>query len=141
MADNIPIKDSTGATKTLARKEFASIHYDQFAGLSNARIASAASTNITAVKTSPGSIASVSVYNGNAAVRYLKLYNKATAPVLASDVPVVTLPIAPSGNLTIEPPGGINFSLGIHYAITSGVADTDTGAVSANDVHGLITYI
>lgn len=140
MADDLAVKDATGASRTLARKEISSKLYDQLAGLSNARVAAAASTNATSVKGSPGGIVSINVFNGNAAVRYLKLYNKASAPTVGTDVPLATFPLAIGKERDIAPPGGIDFTTGIAYAITSGIADNDTGAVSANDVHGLITY-
>lgn len=140
MSDNIPLKDANGATKTIARKEYSSVHYDQFAGMSNARIAAAASTNATSVKAAPGSIAGIYVFNNNAAIRFLKLYNKASAPTVGTDVPVMTIPIGPGAARSIDPPGGIEFTIGIAFATTTGIADNNSGAVGADDLHGIITY-
>lgn len=105
-------------------------------------INSAATTNATSVKASQGVLVSVSVSNINAAARYLKLYNKATAPTVGTDVPVMTIPI-PAG--TIASPyinaNGVNFSTGIALAITAAAADSDTTAVAANEIKVAINYL
>ena len=106
------------------------------------RLLSAATTNITNVKATAGWIMGGLVFNVNAAARYLKIYDKATAPVLASDTPIFTV-ILPAGSGTA--PGVINlaelfggeghyFTNGIGFAITGALVDTDTTAIGANDV-------
>jgi hypothetical protein len=98
---------------------------------------SAASTNLTVVKNAPGAIGFILAQNLNAAIRYLKLYNKASAPVLATDAPLLTIPIPANttgAGFAIAIPGGLGFSAGIALALTTGVADNDTGAVAANEV-------
>lgn len=98
---------------------------------------SSADTNLAVVKSSPGSLHTIIAINTNAAVRYLKLYNKATAPVLASDTPVWTIPIpgdTAGGGFVVPLPGGLDFSAGIAIAMTTGAGDTDTGALAANEV-------
>jgi len=103
---------------------------------------SAASTNATAVKTSAGTLYSITASNTNAAVRYLKLYNKASAPTVGTDVPVLTIPI-PAGSVVTVPFGsqGYRFATGIALAITAAAADTDTTAVAASEVKVLSSYI
>lgn len=96
----------------------------------------AASTNATVAKASAGDIHRVIGYNAAAAVRYLKLYNKATAPTVGTDTPVLTLPLKPLEHFNIEI-GGYNCSAGIGYALTTGAADADTAAVTAADIVGL----
>lgn len=91
---------------------------------------SAASDNPTAVKTSAGWVGYIIVTNVNAAVRYLHLYNKASAPTLGTDTPVMTVPLpggATGGGAIISMPVGIEFNVGIALAIT-----TTTGAVPAS---------
>jgi hypothetical protein len=73
-------------------------------------------------------------------VAFVKLYNKATAPVLASDVPAMILPVPAAvagvpGVCTL-PIGfnGFRFALGLGIAITGAVGDTDTTAVAAGQV-------
>lgn len=99
---------------------------------------SAASTNATSVKGSAATLYGVQVYNTNAAARYLKLYNKASAPTVGTDTPVkvITIPGATTGagsNITI-PACGIAFGTGLAFALTTGVANSDTGAVAANEI-------
>lgn len=107
-------------------------------GLTPNRVISAASTNATSVKASAGQVFTIIAVNTNAAVRYLKLYNKASAPTVGTDTPVLTIPIpgnAAGAGVSIDTGGmGIAFATGIALAITTGVADADTGAVAANEI-------
>ena len=105
-------------------------------------INSAAGTNATSVKNAAGNLYSITASNINAAVRYVKLYNKASAPTVGTDVPVITIPIPAGGTVNI-PFGtqGYRFATGIALAITTGAADSDTGAVAANEVKILTSYI
>lgn len=103
---------------------------------------STADTNLVSVKASAGTIYAAQAFNSGATAAYLKLYNKASAPVLASDVPVIVLPI-PAGtdhmrNWSIP---GDRFGTGIAMAITGLPADTDTTAVAAAQVKANISYI
>lgn len=101
-------------------------------GLSNSRTISAATTNATVVKATPGKVHKVIVSNINVAARYLKLYNKATAPTVGTDVPVITLLLPALSQQQLDLSDlGLQFSAGIGFALTTGVADADTGAVSA----------
>lgn len=103
-------------------------------GWSVSRLISAATTNATNVKGSAGTLGGWYLFNTNAAVRYLKIYNKATAPTVGSDTPFMTIPIPAGGGANIEFPNGIAMGTGIGFAITTGVADADTGAVAANEI-------
>lgn len=106
-------------------------------GCTISRILSGASTNATSIKGSAGQVYGVFAINLNAAVRYLKFYNKATSPTVGSDTPVLTLPIPASttgAGFWIGLPQGIAFSTGVACAITTGVADADTGSVAANEI-------
>lgn len=98
---------------------------------------SAATTNATTVKASAGTLLSILVNNTNAAIRYLKLYDKATAPVVGTDIPVLTMALEPLKNFAYPIPDGLEFSAGIGYALTTGAADADTVAVGAGDIVGL----
>ena len=105
-------------------------------GLSHevSRLLSAATTNATVVKGGPGKLFGWYFYNANAAVRYLKLYNKATAPTVGTDTPVLTIPIPAGAAANVDLGPGIGFSRGIGLALTTGVADADTAAVAANEI-------
>lgn len=106
-------------------------------GLSISRLLSAASTNGTNAKASAGQVYGWYITNSNASARFVKLYNKASAPTCGTDTPVMTLliPGASTGAGTnVAFPSGIAFGTGIGYCTTTGVADADTGAVAANEV-------
>jgi len=100
-------------------------------------VSSAATTNATVAKSSAGDLFRVSGYNSNAAARYLKIYNKATAPTVGTDVPIWTEYLAPQAKFDLSFPKGMYFSAGIGYALVTGVADADATAVTAADILAL----
>lgn len=106
-------------------------------GYTPGKLISAATTNATSVKASAGTIGYITASNINASPRYLKIYNKASAPTVGTDVPVHTflIPGNTSGagtNIPI-PAQGIALGTGIAFALTTGAIDSDTGAVAANE--------
>ena len=106
-------------------------------GYTISKTISAASTNATSIKASAGQVYGWYITNVNAAVMFVKLYNKASSPTVGTDTPVLTLAIPGSvagGGTTFSCPHGIAFATGIAMAITTGVANSDTGAVAANEV-------
>jgi hypothetical protein len=109
--------------------------------LKSQRVAAAASTNSTNVKASAGNLYGWHLGNGSASIRFVKLYNKATAPTCGTDTPVQTIILAASGGRSDSVGDiGVNFPAGIGFCITGAVADSDTTAVAANDVHGELLY-
>lgn len=106
---------------------------------SNFRLpSSAASNNATVVKNAQGQVYFIVAYNNNAALRFLKLFNKATVPTPGVDTPVVSLPIPPNGGIAVEIGLGANlFPAGIAIALTTGAADSDNTAVAAADIVGV----
>ena len=108
------------------------------------RLLSAASTNQTSVKASAGIVGWVMATNVNSAHRYLKLYNKASAPTVGTDTPAMTLliPGNTAGAGFILPPGAdALFTTGIALALTTGDgADTDVGAVALREIIVHIGY-
>lgn len=109
-------------------------------GLNVARLQSGASTNSTLVQTGAVTAFNIIVGNNGAAPAYLKLYNKATAPTCGTDTPVATLLVPTGGQVSVPGSFGVPFSLGLGYCITGGAADSDTTAVTANQVTGLIGW-
>ena len=110
-------------------------------GLTAYKLISGASTNATSVKAAAGKVCLIAATNNGAAARYLKLYNKASSPTVGSDTPVQTYMLPAGGGIVIQSPIGIAFSTGIALAITSGIADSNSGAVSADEVAVNIGYI
>jgi hypothetical protein len=90
------------------------------------------------VKATAGTVYGVWFSNMATSTRFLKFYNATAANVtVGTTTPVLTL--AMPGNATDDVSGvfslpqGIAFSTAISVAATTGIADNDTGAPSAND--------
>lgn len=113
-------------------------------GATTYKLISGASTNATNVKNAAGKVLMITASNTNAAARWLKLYNKASAPTVGTDTPVHTFIIpgntAGTGTNIPVPSVGLDFATGISFAITTGVADSDTGSVAANDIVVNLAY-
>lgn len=108
----------------------------------NARLlSSAATTNATSVKASPGNVFKIVGNNTVASKRYLKLYNKASAPTVGTDTPLETIVILASASFDFSFTAGMYFSTGIAFAITGAAADADTTTIGAGDIECLnISY-
>lgn len=104
-----------------------------------------ASTNAASIKASAGNLYEISICNPTATAAYVKLYNKASAPTVGTDVPVMTI-TAPATSATSSPvvldlgQVGKRFATGIAIAVTAAAPATDT----ANAIAGIqinATYI
>lgn len=96
---------------------------------------SVATTNATSVTNVLTRLHSLCLQGTTATARYVKLYNKATTPVVGTDIPVLTFMVPANGQMVNPEFGfGVKFPLGLAFAITAGVADADTAVVAANDV-------
>ena len=95
------------------------------------RIASsAASGNPDFLKASAGDLTKFWGLNG-AAITYVQIYNKASAPTIGTDTPILTFPVAANAAFDVTiPNGGLYFATGIAYAFTTDAAGT-TGAAAA----------
>lgn len=102
------------------------------------RIVSAANTvNATSAKAGPAHLYAITGYNAAGAVRYLKLYDKATAPTVGTDTPKMTLALPATAAFSFSFPTPVEFATGLGYGMTTGAADNDTAALTAADVVGL----
>lgn len=101
---------------------------------------SAASTNGALILTGTSGVHAFYATNEGASVAYVKLYNKATAPTVGTDVPemIIPVPAAAGGvpGVATLPIGfaGFRFALGLGIAITRNAVHTDTTAVGAGEV-------
>lgn len=109
-------------------------------GWTTHKLLSAATTNATALKTTPGQVGGWYIFNANAATRYVKLYNKASSPTVGTDTPVWVIAVPAGGAANMEWTNGLAFPIGIAYATTTGIADADTAAVAANDLAINLAY-
>ena len=101
-------------------------------------LSSAATTNATLIKASAGRLFLIIGRNNVASIRYLKFYNKASAPTVGTDVPVLTIALDASSRFEIDlNPYGQFFTTGIAFAITGALADNDTTAIAAADISAL----
>ena len=97
------------------------------------------------VKATAGQVYGFYFHNAATTARYLKFYNATAATVVVgTTTPVLTLPLpfvssgGVGGWISLGP--GIAFGTAITVAVTTGLADADTGAPGANDVQINILY-
>ena len=104
-------------------------------------VTTAASTNASVQKSTSGNLFEITASNPTATAAYLKFYNKAAAPTVGTDVPVMTIPVAANSFVSYVPGGqGKRFTTGIAMAVTGAITAADTtSAVAGVQVHG--TYI
>ena len=99
--------------------------------------------NPTIVKVSPAKLTILNIVNGAATLRYFKIYNKASLPVVGVDIPLITITL-PTGSSSFTLPAfiGIDFSVGLSFACTLGVADSDTTPFTVTgEVTAMLAYI
>ena len=94
-------------------------------------VVSTASTNANLIKNVSTDLFEITVFNPTAALVYLKLYNKATAPTVGTDIPRLTIAV-PVNTEKAYTFGflGKRFALGLGLAITLGPLATDVAAVA-----------
>jgi hypothetical protein len=106
---------------------------------------SLATTNGANLSAATTGLQSVYATNTGAGAAFVKLYNKATAPTVGTDVPLMIIPVPAAvggvpGVAQISPGfNGYRFALGLGIAITGAVADTDTTAVAAGQVKVILS--
>jgi hypothetical protein len=104
------------------------------------RINSLNTTNATNLKASAGNFYEIDVFNNAAYPVYLKIYNKASSPTVGTDTPIWTIPIAAGTGYSKSFAYGFSMATGLSYAITKGQADSDTTAVLAGDLTGMVVW-
>lgn len=110
-------------------------------GLARSRLLSAATTNATLVKSTAGQLYTIHGHNSAASDRYLKLYQKATAPIVGTDTPVETHVLKAGQPFRLDfTQYGNTFATGIAYAITANLPDNDTTAIGASEVVLVLHY-
>lgn len=137
---NIPVDPTTGLPTSSTGTTSSGYITTAAGGASTAKVASAATTNATSVKASPGRVVGFVLCNTTAAFKFFRLYNKASAPTVGTDSPAVIIGLPPNSTITRSLEGGAAYSLGIAYSITNLVGDLDATAVAANDVIGAVYY-
>lgn len=102
-----------------------------------ARLLSAANTtNDTLVLGRPGRVYGVGGFNAGT-ITYLKLYDKATAPVVGTDTPRRTIYLPANTAFQIDFANPLHFAQGIGYGMATAGADNSTAAVASGAVLAL----
>lgn len=107
-------------------------------GTTTTNLNSAASTNAANVKTTAGVLYTVSAHNTTAADKFVRFYNKASAPTVGTDIPMMVVRVPANQSKEASFGEGMRFSTGIGHAITGAASATDATAVAAGDV--LLAY-
>ena len=107
---------------------------------------SANSTNATSVKASAGTVFNMIIHNthgggGSGSAIAFRLYDKATAPVVGTDVPMIVIHVQSNDSKEINFTSGITFVNGIAYSITDGSSLMDATAVDADGVQVYMGYM
>ncbi len=107
---------------------------------------STAGTNATLLKGASGAIFNMIIHNthsgggGGSAIAF-RLYDKATAPIVGTDVPMIVIHVQSNDSKEINFTSGITFVNGIAYSITDGSSLMDATVVSADGVQVYIGYM
>jgi len=147
VADNFVTNAGSGGS-TFASDDVSSVQYPRMKnvvgpdgvaqeGWTPYHLVSAATTNATSVKASAAKLGFVMVSNVNAAARYLKFYNKASAPTVGSDTPVLTIVIpgaATGGGAVLNISDGMAFSTGLAFALTTEATDAGSTGVAVSEI-------
>ncbi len=92
----------------------------------------AASTNAANIKAASGTVTGWKIYNDTEYPIYVKLYDKASAPVPGTDTPKQTVGVD-AGMGEVVTSAGYSYVTGIGIAITKGILDSDSTPVAAGD--------
>jgi hypothetical protein len=89
---------------------------------------STASTNAVSASAFAKNLCSVTASNTSGTAAYVKVYNKATAPTVGTDIPVITIPVAAGATVSQDFGQSLRFATGIALAVTGGIAASDTSS-------------
>lgn len=101
----------------------------------------AASTNATSVTTSVTELQGVELTNEAAYNVFFKIYDKASAPTVGTDAPVITIPVAANAEVSRQWADGLLLNNGYAFAMTKNEADSDTTVLVAGDLKAHSDYL
>lgn len=102
---------------------------------------STADTNPRLVNAGKTALSVIVCSNVGGAAAFVKLYDKASAPVPGTDIPVLTIPVPAAGLQEVDVSDtGLIFNLGLGIGITNLGPDADATAVAAGQLKILGTY-
>lgn len=125
--------DGSAVTQPVSGTVTANLAPTATGGLSKFHLVAAATTNATNVKASAGQLYGWYIYNSNAAARKVAFHNTSGTPTAGTSVTdSIVIPPGSAANAFSEQ--GIAFSTGIAITTVTGLADSDSAAVAANDL-------
>ena len=102
---------------------------------------SLATANPALIQAGPTRLQGIYLNNASAAAKWVRFYNKATAPTVGTDIPVMVVNIPASSSVQVDSGEGMAFPLGLGISITGAAPANDATAVAAGDVQAAIEYI
>lgn len=102
-------------------------------GLLEFHLVSANSTNATVIKALQGQVYGWSIFNNNANPRKVAFHNSASTPTAGSGV-FITVVIPGGENESVFLPYGIEFDTGIGITTVTGLGDSNSTSVAADDL-------
>jgi hypothetical protein len=94
----------------------------------------------SAVKVGSGYVHGWHLYTTGSSERFVKFYDKATAPLVGVDTPKLTIGVKPNSPEDEYVGEGIFFQFGIWISCVTGLADNNTSAPSANTQLAVVFY-
>lgn len=125
--------DGSAVTQPVSGTVTANLSPATSGGWATSHLVSGASTNATNIKASAGQVGGWYIYNSNASARKVAFHNTAGTPTAGSSV-FFSVVIPPSSAANVEFANGIAFSTGIAITTVTGIADSDSTSVGANDL-------
>lgn len=101
------------------------------------RLVTANTTNAQVALAAPGRVLGIYAFSTSASIRYVRLYDKASAPTVGTDPVKLTMQVSNIGSNGNPreigiPADGLWFGTGIAVSCTGSVEDSDTTALGAS---------
>lgn len=88
----------------------------------------------------PENFTGYELLNAAASARYVRLFDKASAPTMGTDTPKIVIPLKAGESVHFVYPRPPLFNSGLWVSVTTGIANADNAAPSANDVLMTLYY-
>jgi hypothetical protein len=136
----VTLTQPQGTAVTVSSGSISVVGSSTSSGTTSYTVNSAAGTNAASVKNSAFNLYGLSAMNTTASNKYVRIYQKATAPTVGTDIPVMVVSIPATSSKEIAFVPALRIGTGLAVAITGGAAATDSTAVAAGDVQLLVSY-
>ncbi len=99
------------------------------------------STNEILISAGVHRVYSADIVNTTGATKYVRLYDKVTAPIPGTDISKRVIAVPATSSVHLEWAAGDNYASGLGIAITGAAAYNDATAVAAHDVQLTLNYV